>query len=88
MSLSLSADETVIAVNNPHNGSNLYSVADGAILEHLIEPSLCGTLASVFMGSDQFLVYPGNNGILRVRDIESKALAGSVHGALMLLQFQ
>lgn len=83
-SLSLSADETMIAVNNAHNGFNLYSIPNGAILEHLIEPGLCGAPGSIFMELDRFLVYPGNGGVVRVWGVKSKALAGSVHGAFVL----
>ena len=78
----------MVAVNNAHNGFNLYSVSTGAILEHLIEPGLCGKPGSVFMGSDRFLVYTGNNGVLRVWDIRSRTSAGSVNGAFTLSHYK
>ena len=76
----MSADESVVVVNNTHNGFNLYSAPHGAVLEHLIEQNLCDMSSSVFMGSDRFLVYPGDNGVLKVWDVHSKASAGSVCG--------
>lgn len=76
----------MVVINNTHNGFNMYSVPNGAILEHLNEPSLCGVPGSVFMGSDRFLVYPGNDGILKVWNVKSKVFVGSVCGAFRLSQ--
>jgi hypothetical protein len=82
--MSLSTDETMIAVNNAYNGFNLYGVPHRTVFEHFIEPNLHDTSGSVFLSSDGFLVYPESNGVLKVWDVKSRAPAGSVHSMFMI----
>lgn len=75
----------MITINNVHNGFNLYSLPHGTALEHLVEPGLPGGLRAVFMWSDLFLVYPGNDGALKVWDMKLGTSTGSVHGSFIFL---
>lgn len=80
-SLSLSKDETVIAVNNTHNGFNLYSFPYGTPIGHLVERGLHPTATSDFLSSDRLLAYPGNGGVLKLWDVPSKSFLNSVGDA-------
>ena len=78
----------MIVVNNAYNGFLLYDVPRGPILQVFIERHLCDTSCSAFMGSDRFLVYPGDNGVLEVWDVYSKASTGTVYGTSIPRWFQ
>ena len=81
--MSLSIDETMVVINNAHNGFNLYDIPRGTVVEHFVETDLYDTCGSVFLNS--VLVHPGSNGVLRVWDVKSRAYIGSVHGMFAAL---
>ena len=82
LSTSLSANETMAALNNAHNGfmRNIHRVAT----EQFIQPSFHNASGPVFLNSGQILVYPRSNGVLDVWVNKSRMLAGSVHSTLII----
>lgn len=80
-SLSLSKDETVIAINNTHNGFNVYCLPHGDLVGRFVEHDLHATATSSFLDSDEFLVYPGGAGVLKLGEIQSTSSLAFVSGA-------
>lgn len=76
----MSADETMIATNNTHNGLNLYGLPSGTPLGHLVEHNLHPTATSNFLNSDKLLVYPGSTDAINLWDIPSRSSLASVGG--------
>jgi len=75
----------MVAINNTHNGIDLYGISNGTALEHFVETGLYDASESVFLNSDRILVHPGSDGVLKAWDVKSRTYVGSVHGGFAVL---